>query len=162
MEKCRVEFPAGSSPRRPLIIQRHATAGGGERKSSYLSTKSPVSPRRSRGKSGVFSAGRDKTPRCLQQNVCSFRCLCWAAATERLCRQPSRSLALYGVEQRKWPWLLPGWPAAPQPSTSTSCTYMAWPKNEITTVVSHGILRPPPSSEEVTETGRAALQGPHN
>lgn len=46
----------------------------------------------------------------------------------------SESLALYGVEERKWPWLLRGWLAALQPSesASTNCTYMAWPKNEIT------------------------------
>lgn len=60
------------------------------------------------------------------------------AGPEQRCQQPSHSLALYGAEQRKWPWLLRGWPAALQPSmsTSTSCTYMAWPKNEITKVFS--------------------------
>lgn len=39
----------------------------------------------------------------------------------------SESLALYGDEERKWPWLLRGWLAASQPSesVSTNCTYMA-------------------------------------
>lgn len=45
----------------------------------------------------------------------------------------SEGLALYGVKQRKWPWLLCGWLEAQQlsKSTSTNCTYMARLKNEI-------------------------------
>ena len=64
-----------------------------------------------------------------------------AMLPERLC-QRGPGLALYGVEQRKWPWLLRGWLAALQPSksTSTNCTYMAWPKNEITTVFSSEVF----------------------
>ncbi len=54
----------------------------------------------------------------------------------------SEGLALYGVEQRKWLWLLRGWLEALQPSqsTSTNCTYMAWPKNEITEVFSSEVF----------------------
>lgn len=68
---------------------------------------------------------------------------------EQLCQQPQQSLALYGAEQRKWPRLLRGWPAALQPSmsTSTSCTYMAWPKNEITKVFSSELFTLLPSKE---------------
>lgn len=49
----------------------------------------------------------------LGHNERTLGCLCRAAAR---CRRSSvnESLALYGVEQRKWPWLLRGWPAAPQ------------------------------------------------
>lgn len=56
----------------------------------------------------------------------------YAELPKRLCQRGG--LALYGVEQRKWSWLLCGWLEAQQPSTSTNCTYMAWPKNEITKV----------------------------
>lgn len=81
---------------------------------------------------------------------------------EQLCQQPSQSLALYGVEQRKWPWLLHGWPAALQPSmsTSTSCTYMAWPKNEITKVFSSKLSRLL-FSKEITVCKQAGLALDH-
>lgn len=50
--------------------------------------------------------------------------------------------ALYGVEERKRSWLLRGWLTALQPSksTSTNCTYMAWPRNEITKVFSNEVF----------------------
>lgn len=77
----------------------------------------------------------------LQHNDWSLRCLCGIATS---CRRSSASegLALYGLEQRKWPWLLRGWLAALQhsKSTSTICTYMAWLKNEITEDFSSEVL----------------------
>lgn len=77
----------------------------------------------------------------LQHNDWSLRCLCGAAAC-CLRSSVSEGLALYGVKQRKWPWLLRGWLAALQPSksTSTNCTYMAGPKNEITKVFSSEVF----------------------
>lgn len=148
MEKCRVEFPAPSSPRRPLIIQTCAIAHGGERKSSPTDTRDSHRT----GKRSVFPHRRDNTPAaCSIMPAPSdvYAGLQLQSPPEQLCQQPSQSLALYGAERRKWPWLLRGWPAALQPSTSTSCTYMAWPKNEITTVFSDGILRLL-SSKEIT------------
>lgn len=134
--------------RRPLIIQTYALAAGGERKSSYLATNPPTGL----GKNSVLSPGRDNSPAAC--SIMSAPSDVYAGLQpqwlpEQLCQQPSESLALYGVERRKWPWLLPGWPAARQPSTSTSCTYMAWPKNETTMVFSDGILRLL-SSKEIT------------
>lgn len=138
----------------PLIIQTHAIADEGERKPSYLATNSPTDTEAAHraGKSSAFSYGRDNAPAAPSVTSAPsdvYAGLQLRSLPERLRQQPGESPALYGVEQRKWPWLPPGWPAAPQPSTSTSCTYMAWPKNEITTVFSHGILRPL-SSKEIT------------
>lgn len=47
----------------------------------------------------------------LQHNDWSLRCLCGTAAS-CLRSSVSEGLALYGVEGRKWPWLLRGWLAA--------------------------------------------------
>lgn len=113
---------------------------GGERKSSSLPTSSTRDTKDSHrtGKHSAFSYGRDNTLAASSRaSAPSDVYARLQSLPEQLCQQ---SLALYGVEQRKWPWLLRGWPAALQPSTSTSCTYMAWPKNEITTVFSDGIL----------------------
>lgn len=37
----------------------------------------------------------------------------------------------------------------PHESTSTNCTYMAWPKNEITKVFGAEVLEPPPHTPRV-------------
>lgn len=82
----------------------------------------------------------------------SLRCLCRRSSLS------ARGPALYGVEQRKWPWPSRGWLAAPQPSeaASTNCSYMAWPLNEITEVFSGEVELL--SGKEGMSTGKKVLR----